>query len=120
MGTGLIRSRGTTAVRTAEPSRSTLFASFASGFALTLGDAKAILFYASLFPAFVDLTSLGIGDVAVVVLVTVAAVGGVKLVYAFAARRIVLRLQSRERGKMVHATAGTVMVGTGAYVITQA
>ncbi len=119
LGVGLIRSRGRTSLKAAEPSRSTLFASFASGFVLTLGDVKAILFYASLCPAFVDVTSLGFGDVAVVVLITITAVGGVKLAYAFAARSIVLRLESRKRDKVVLSTAGTVMVGTGAYVITQ-
>ena len=119
LGVGLIRSRDRIFRRPAAPDRSTLLASFASGFALTLGDVKAIFFYASLFPAFVDVTSLEFGDAAVVVLITITAVGGVKLAYAFAARRIVLRLESRERDTIILSTAGTVMVGTGAYVITQ-
>ena len=96
LGVGLIRSRGKSSLGAADPSRSTLLASFVSGFVLTLGDVKAILFYASLFPAFVDVPSIGLGDAVAVVLITVTAVGGVKLAYAFAARKILLRFETKE------------------------
>ena len=120
MGVGLIRSRGTNSTGAADYSRSTLLASFASGFALTLGDVKAILFYASFFPAFIDVSSVGFGEAAAVVLITITAVGGAKLVYAFAARKILLRFEARKRGKIVHSMAGTVLIGTGACVIAKA
>jgi hypothetical protein len=42
-----------------------LGASFAAGIALTLGDVKAILFYAALFPVFVDVTVLSTFDIGV-------------------------------------------------------
>ena len=119
MGVGFIRSRGKPSPESADPSRSTLLASFVSGFALTLGDVKAILFYASLFPAFVDITSLRIGDAVAVVLITITAVGGVKLAYAFAARRILLRFETKKREKIAHSMAGTVLIGTGACVIAK-
>ncbi|MEM9153039.1 MAG: LysE family transporter, partial [Cyanobacteria bacterium P01_F01_bin.3] len=101
------------------PTARTRMLAFISGFALTLGDVKAILFYASLFPAFVNVTNLEFGDIAVVILTTITSVGGVKLIYAFAAQRIIRRLQSQKRKKIALA-AGSVMIGTGAYVIVQA
>src|SRR5690606_23219346 len=68
-------------------SASTLSASFLSGLFLTLGDVKAIFFYASLFPAFVDLASINTSDIAIIVALTIIAVGGIKLGYAYAAIR---------------------------------
>ncbi|WP_295878568.1 LysE family translocator [uncultured Thiohalocapsa sp.] len=65
-----------------------LTASFLAGFALTLGDVKAILFYASLFPMLLDLAALRMLDVAVIVVTTIAAVGGVKLIYALSATKL--------------------------------
>ena len=59
--------------------------SFGAGLLLTLGDIKAILFYASLFPAFVDVPALTGADMAVIALLTVVTVGGVKLGYAWLA-----------------------------------
>jgi threonine/homoserine/homoserine lactone efflux protein len=81
----------------------------------------AILFYASLFPAFVDLTTLNTSDVIVISLLTVLAVGGVKLCYAYSASKIVslpsvLKLQQKAY-RTVKVAAGGVMVGAGVYLI---
>ena len=93
--------------------------SFLAGFLLTLGDVKAIFFYASLFPTLADMTALTASDIALIVGVTVVTVGGVKLAYATAARRLA-RLTTRpavERG-LTLATGG-VMVGAGTYLIAK-
>lgn len=63
-------------------------ASFVAGLAVTLADAKALLFYLVLLPAFVDVGSLGAGETSLVVMAAVLAVGGVKLAYALAAARV--------------------------------
>ncbi|MGM0633646.1 MAG: LysE family translocator [Pseudomonadota bacterium] len=98
-----------------------LLTSFLAGFVLTLGDVKAILFYASLFPAFVDMTALAASDLALILLVTVVTVGGVKLVYAGAATRIALRLQRKGRVcRVLQPVAGGVMIVAGATVIANA
>ncbi len=99
--------------------RSTLLASFASGLFLTLGDLKAILFYASLFPTLMDLSSLTAVDIVIIVVVTILAVGGVKVIYAFTAGAIVTRLRS-QRARQTQKIAGGLMVGTGAYLIIKA
>jgi threonine/homoserine/homoserine lactone efflux protein len=121
LGIGLIRSRGATAAagtgQTARPT--SLVMSFAAGFLLTLGDVKAIFFYASLFPTFVDLTALTARDLALIVLVTIVAVGGVKLVYAFLAQRIVGRLQHPGVQAIGRTVAGGMLVGAGGYLLAK-
>lgn len=98
-----------------------LIAGFLAGFVLTLGDVKAVLFYASLFPAFVDLTTLMAGDLVLIMLVTLVTVGGVKLIYASGATRIAARLQrNRQAGRVLRPVAGGMMMAAGATVIAKA
>lgn len=60
---------------------------FMSGFLLTLGDQKAVLFYLGFLPAFIDLEQLTWADALAVIAIAAVAVGGVKLIYAGAAAR---------------------------------
>ncbi len=99
---------------------STLLSSFSSGLLLTLGDLKAVLFYASLFPALMDLSSLSIYDITIVISLTIVTVGGVKLIYAIAARTIVANLQTRSVSKHTKSLAGGLMVAAGSYIIIKA
>ena len=96
-----------------------LLVSFLSGLLLTLGDIKAIIFYASFLPAFVDLTSLDASDIAVIAGITVVAVGGVKLGYAIAASRLARVLISHESQRRTEVAAGSLMIGTGAYLLVK-
>lgn len=89
--------------------------SFAAGLLLTLGDLKAILFYASLFPAFVDVPALTVVDMAVIACLTVVTVGGVKLGYAWLASRAVDWGQGKEG--VVRKLVGGLAVGAGVVVI---
>jgi len=117
LGFSLIYSRKSTVVPTTNFGGSTIIASFASGLLLTLGDVKAILFYASLFPTFVDMANLTVLDIMVIFAVTVFTVGGVKLIYAFAARSIVSRLHIQRSNLYAKTLAGSLMIGTGTYII---
>ncbi|KJS09437.1 MAG: hypothetical protein VR73_02325 [Gammaproteobacteria bacterium BRH_c0] len=91
-------------------------ASFIAGLTLTMGDIKAILFYASLFPAFVDIAALSWTDVTMIVVITVTAVGGVKTLYALCARKL-LRFSGpiATRAKPL---AGVAMIATGGYLLS--
>jgi threonine/homoserine/homoserine lactone efflux protein len=102
------------------PSKLSHAASFLSGLLLTLGDVKAILFYASLFPAFVDMDSLSAPDMAGIAAVTILAVGGVKIFYAFAARTISARFRDRNAQRLARKSAGCCMIGAGTYIIMKA
>lgn len=106
-----------------------LAASFVSGLVLTLGDMKAIFFYASLFPVFVDLTAIGTSDIAIIIALTVVAVGGVKLAYAFLAGRFAGRFAAKFAGqgvptgngfnaaRAIKITTGGFMIGAGSYLV---
>lgn len=61
---------------------SSLFVSVMAGLFLTLGDVKAIVFYASFLPTFVDLAVIGFFDFFLIALMTVVGVGGIKIGYA--------------------------------------
>jgi threonine/homoserine/homoserine lactone efflux protein len=119
LGFSLICSRKSTAVPNAHSGGSTMIASFASGLLLTLGDVKAILFYASLFPTFVDMAHLTVLDIVVIFVVTALTVGGVKLIYAFAARSIISRLHTHRSHRHARTLAGSLMIGTGTYIIAK-
>ncbi len=117
-GIGLLRSNRFLQARS-EGSASTLSASFLAGLLVTLGDVKAILFYASLFPAFVDLSAVQASDIAMIAVITVVAVGGVKLGYAYYARRLVSLIRGVKTQRAVSMAAGGVMVGAGTYLLTK-
>lgn len=74
------------------PANRSLVSSFLAGLLQTPGDHKAILFYLGFLPAFVDLTSISSLEVFQIIVITIIAVGGVKLGYAFAAARAGARL----------------------------
>lgn len=121
VGITLLRS-ATTPVPTPTPAggRSSLFASLTAGLLLTLGDIKAILFYASLFPNLFDLAALAPADVLIIAAVTICTVGGVKVAYAVAANNVVGRLRGAKGHRFAQVAAGGVLTGTGAYVIFRA
>jgi threonine/homoserine/homoserine lactone efflux protein len=120
LGLRLIRSKEPTGLPVSDCRGSTLASSLAAGLLLTLGDLKAILFYASLFPALMDVTALSIVDTAIIVAVTVVTVGGVKLFYAVAAGAIIRRLQAHRLPRHTKRIAGGLMIGTGSYIIAKA
>ncbi len=101
------------------PAGSRFVTSFAAGLVLTLGDLKAIVFYASLFPVFIDLTALNVADVVAIVLTTVLAVGGVKCVYAVFARRVVARSRGMKLETPARIVGGGFMLGAGAVLLVK-
>ncbi len=103
------------AVRGASP-----LADFAAGLVLTLGDIKAILFYASLFPALVDMASVDGWDMAWIALITLVAVGGVKLLYVGFASRILAKLRGVVATDVPRKLGGVVMMGCGSVLIAKA
>lgn len=120
LGVTLLRSEKKMNLRESSSSKMALSASFLSGLLLTLGDIKAILFYASLFPAFVDMASLNMADIVGIVSATILAVGGVKIFYAITAQRIVARFNNPNAQKLARKSAGCCMIGAGTLIVTKA
>lgn len=98
---------------------SSFAADFSAGLLLTLGDVKAILFYASLFPTVVDMESLGPWDIALITTITTVTVGGVKLAYAMFASTIVDSLRGRLASEAPRRLGGVVMIGCGSTLIAK-
>jgi len=101
-------------------SKGSLIASFMAGFFLTLGDVKVILFYVSLFPIFLNLSALNISDVVIIFLLTITTVGGVKIAYAFSARKIISMSQGLKLQNVAKKAASGFMIGAGSYLIVKA
>ncbi|WP_417553389.1 LysE family translocator [Marinomonas fungiae] len=120
LGINFLKSRPTVQDEAAGPSASSLSASFLSGLLLTLGDVKAIFFYASLFPSFVDLAAITTTDIAIIVVLTIVAVGGVKLGYAYSAIRVASFAKGFKGERAVKVAAGGFMVGAGVFLIAKA
>ncbi len=94
-----------------------LINSFIAGFALTLGDIKAIVFYASLFPVFVDLSAITFTETVAIILITILSVGGVKSAYAMLATKVATNTKSIWIKNITRKTAGVLMICAGGYLI---
>jgi len=120
LGWTLLRSVNLTSIPIDKASSGSLAASFISGFAITLGDIKAIFFYMSLFPTFIDLNNLQALDLLTIIFITIGSVGGVKSIYAVLARKVALMLRSRKFERVAKTVAGSCMIGAGAYLLVTA
>lgn len=122
LGVGLIRRQRAEAspdesAPVPKSTRASLAGSFAAGLLLTLGDIKAIFFYASLLPTFVDLGALSGADIGLLSAITVASVGGVKVVYALAAHRLAVTANGFAYRDQVKTLAGAFFVAAGGYLL---
>lgn len=124
-GFSLIRSqfaggKASHASQSANPAKGNMAASFGAGLLLTLGDVKAILFYASLLPTFVNLAALSTPDVVTISLIIIVAVGGVKAIYALLARRVAGATAGFAYERQAKMTAGGLLMAAGGYLAVKA
>jgi threonine/homoserine/homoserine lactone efflux protein len=108
------RARKTEAIR-----QSSLGSSFLSGFLITLGDQKAILFYLGFFPAFIDLSLMTPTDTLIVIIIAIIGVGGAKLVYAWLADRASLLFKNTQAVRGINMLAGGVMIAVGMFLLAK-
>jgi len=118
-GINLIRSRNQPINPEPPASKGGLITSLLSGLFVTLGDVKAIFFYASLFPTFLDLIALSDSEILVVLGVVAVTVGGVKLAYAILAKRVAKIARRWAIGKPAKVVSGSLMIGSGTYLIAK-
>lgn len=118
LGTVLWRAREKT-TEISDTTGSSLRSSFMIGLFITLGDQKAVLFYLGFLPAFIDPKAMSHFDIGAVMAITVLAVGGVKIAYAYAADRAGTTFGVRA-GKTMNILAAWVMIAAGAFIIAMA
>lgn len=98
---------------------SSRLSSFLTGLLITLGDQKAILFYIGFLPAFLDLATVSFFDTVLIILIATVAIAVAKLSYAYMAGRAGMFVQNSTAIKGINALAGSIIIGTGAFLIYQ-
>jgi threonine/homoserine/homoserine lactone efflux protein len=96
-----------------EVKQSSHSSSFLTGFLITLGDQKAILFYLGFFPAFVDLSRMTPADTLIIIMIAIIGVGGAKLVYAYLADRARTVFENTRAVRGINILAACVMIAVG-------
>ncbi|HHJ15131.1 MAG TPA: LysE family translocator [Gammaproteobacteria bacterium] len=121
LGCSLFSKSGETEIKVNKTNNNwSLAASFVAGFVLALGDIKAIIFYASLLPVFVDLSAIQSSDILTLIFITIFSVGGVKAIYAIFSDKVAAYAQKTNMESTARKTVGGLMVGAGGYLIVKA
>lgn len=90
---------------------------FLTGFFITMGDPKAILFYMSFLPAFLDVSKATVFDAITIMIIATLALFSVKLGYAYMADKARALFKSDKAKKRINLFSGSVMMATGIYLI---
>ena len=98
---------------------SSRFSSFITGLLITLVDVKAIFFYLSFFPAFLNLKQVTLIDTISIMAIATVSIGGVKTGYAYLASQSKLLLKNPAT-KTINQTAGSLMVAISIFLIATA
>ncbi|HEC18333.1 MAG TPA: LysE family translocator [Gammaproteobacteria bacterium] len=94
-----------------------LVGSFLAGLFMTMGDVKAIVFYMSLFPLFMDTKSVDLTDIGIILTITIMAVGSVKISYAVLATKIARTHLNQTMITFARHVAAACMIGAGSFLI---
>ncbi len=118
LGMGLLKSQSKS-VEVQGIKELSLVSNFLCGLFITLGDQKAIIFYISFLPAFLEMSSVSVFDAGIIMIVATIAVGGAKLVYAYMADKSRLFFEKFWAKKGMNITAGSVMIGTAIFLVVK-
>lgn len=90
---------------------------FVGGVAITLSDPKALLFYVSFLPAYIDLSQASWASIAGLMAAALLAVGGSKLGYVYATYRAKRGLVNLRIRRWLNIFAGLAMLATAAVLL---
>ena len=89
---------------------------YMAGLLTTLSNPKAMLFYASFFPTFLDLTKLDGVDIAIILLITTITVFGTMCMYAYATSQSGRLLKNSRLSNALKWVSGSMLMGAGVYI----
>lgn len=92
---------------------------FLTGLFVTLSNPKAILFYLSFLPSFVNLQTMTSMDILITSCVVIVVLGSVTLSYAYGASSATKLFKSRNATKKMNIVAGSMMAGAGVFLIAK-
>ncbi len=90
---------------------------FLQGFLISASNPKVILFYIAFLPTFIDLTSLTSSDIVLVSFLTLIGLMAGLMLVSVGASSIRNYLKSSRAIKNLNRTAGSIMVGAGAFLV---
>lgn len=99
--------------------KNAFFVDIASGLSITLSNPKAIVFYLSFLPAFVDIPTLQPLDIVIISATVVSIVGGVMMAYAIAAIKTKSLFSTNNSNQWIKKIAGICLIGTGGWLIVR-
>lgn len=94
-------------------------ADVSAGLVVTLGDPKAVVFYISFLPAFIELAPVSIPDVLIVMTLSTVIVLGVATTYAYLADRARTILDGERGRRAMNAAAASAMFGVGLFMLAR-
>jgi threonine/homoserine/homoserine lactone efflux protein len=115
LGIKLLRTSSDT-VNIEASENSSLISNFLTGFFITLGNPKAILFYIGFFPAFINVSEVTFYDTGLIMLAATLAFGSVNMFYSFLAVKARNTFKSPHASSVINKTSGTIMISTGGLV----
>ena len=113
IGWKLVSGKAETFSGEAVPDPGPAWQSFLTGLLLNLGNPKAALFYAAIFPGFFDMTRIGWIDAAIIIAFTLPLGLACDLAYVGAASRVRHILRSPRALTRLNRATGGVMMGAG-------
>jgi threonine/homoserine/homoserine lactone efflux protein len=91
--------------------------SFATGFGMTLGNPKAILFHLGFLPTFFDLQALTLADAVLIIAIFLTMLGTAFALYAYAASKAGAFITDAGKRRVLDRASGTLLIGAGAAVL---
>lgn len=95
------------------------YKNFLTGFSITLGNPKAVLFHLGFLPTFFDLSSINLIDALTIILVFIIVLGTSLSVYAITGNKLKFLFKDPQKIRILNRCAGTIFIGTGVVLVAK-